>query len=256
MPKKIVNYAALLLMTFAFGVAAADSPNKDVKPEIAKAILEKLAAARPDLDFGSVSRSPIDGLYQVRVNGTQLLYVSEDGAHVVAGDMYQALPGRLVPVEDLELAQIRRELLADIKTSETITFPSKRENGKTAAVLYVFTDVDCGFCRKLHNEAVPTLNEKGVEVRYLAFPRAGIGSPSYRKIASAWCADDKRDALTKLKNGSNIADKVCKDNPVAEQYELGKKMGVTGTPALVLSDGTMVPGFRPAEELLQILGVN
>ncbi len=229
---------------------------QEVKPEVAKMILEKLAAARPDLTFGSVKQSPVEGLYQVRLNETQLLYVSQDGNHIIAGDMYQALPGRLVPVADLELAGLRRDMIADIAVAETIAFPSQLESGQTKAVLYVFTDVDCGYCRKLHNESLPGLTAKGVEVRYLAFPRAGVGSPSYRKIASAWCADDAPEALTKLKNGQGIEENVCEGNPVASQYALGKKMGVTGTPALVMADGTLVPGYRPAEDLLTILGVN
>lgn len=250
MLKRFGFLAALFLSVIASGALAADD-----QPQGAEEILARLSAARPDLTFSSVEPSPIEGLYQVRVNGTQLLYVSRDGNHIVAGDMFQILPGRLVPVSDLELAKTRKELLTGVPAAKTIAYPSLREDGKTLAVLHVFTDVDCSYCRKLHNEAVPTLRQNGVEVRYLAFPRAGVGSPSYRKIASAWCADDAQSALNDLKNGQRVEDNVCEGNPVAAQYDMGQKMGVTGTPALIMADGTLMPGYRPAGELLKIFGL-
>jgi thiol:disulfide interchange protein DsbC len=96
----------------------------------------------------------------------------------------------------------------------------------------------------------------GIAVHYLAFPRAGPGSPSFRKIATAWCAADRGAALTRLKNGEDVPDNVCPGNPVAAQYALGERLGVTGTPALVLEDGTLIPGYQPAAELARLLGVN
>jgi len=102
---------------------------------------------------------------------------------------------------------------------------------------------------------VPELNRLGIAVRYLAYPRAGIDSNSYDKIVSAWCADDPQKAITLAKLGQEIDHATC-DNPVAAQYELGNEIGVTGTPALVYEDGTMVPGYVPAEKLAAQLGIN
>ena len=107
----------------------------------------------------------------------------------------------------------------------------------------------------MHQE-VPALNKAGVEVRYLAYPRAGIGSDSYRKIASAWCADDPQDAITKLKARQEIPENVCAGNPVAAQYSLGQRAGVRGTPALVLETGEMVPGYMAADDLVKRMGIN
>ena len=98
--------------------------------------------------------------------------------------------------------------------------------------------------------------DKGIEVHYLAYPRAGLGSPSYRKIATAWCADNRQETLTRLKNGESIADNVCEPNPVAAHLAMGGRMGVTGTPALILEDGTLVPGYKPAADLAALLGIN
>ena len=96
----------------------------------------------------------------------------------------------------------------------------------------------------------------GIEIRYLAYPRAGVGSESYRKIATAWCADDRQQAITMLKNRQSIPDNVCPGNPVADQFMLGQQAGVRGTPALVLEDGQMVPGYVSAVELVKTLGLD
>lgn len=241
--------AGLLLATLLIPAVQA----ADVSTDVSDAILAKLSAARPDMQFGSVENSPIQGLYVVRINGTQFLYVSADGEYIIAGDMYQSRPGMFVPVKDIAAAEIRKKMMSAVPEKDMIIFPAA---DKRRAALYVFTDVDCGYCRKLHLEAVPELTLAGVEVRYLAFPRAGVGSASYRKIASAWCADDRQAALTALKNNKPVPENVCEDNPVAAQYELGHQVGVNGTPALVLEDGTLLPGFRPAPELLKIMGLN
>ncbi len=225
----------------------------DVPTDVSAAIIAKLKAARPDMQFGAVESSPIDGLYVVRINGTQFLYASADGEYIVAGEMYQSRPGMFVPVKDLAAAEIRKKMMSGVATKDMIIFPAV---DKRRGALYVFTDVDCGYCRKLHLESVPELNMAGVEVRYLAYPRAGIGSPSYKKIASAWCADDPQAALTDLKNSKSVPENVCDNNPVATQFELGHQVGVNGTPALVLEDGTLLPGYRPAPELLKMMGLN
>ena len=123
------------------------------------------------------------------------------------------------------------------------------------ATINVFTDIDCGFCRKLHKE-VPSLNKLGIEVRYLAFPRAGVGSKSYQKAVTAWCADNPLTALTEYKNGVDKQIRECDKNPVAGQYQLGQTLGINGTPAIVLDDGTLVPGYRTADAIAKILGLS
>ena len=123
--------------------------------------------------------------------------------------------------------------------------------GETKGAVYVFTDVDCGYCQKLHQE-VPQLNAAGIEVRYLAYPRAGLSTPTFDKMVSAWCADDRNAAMNALKIGANVTAKKC-DNPVAAQYQLGAAMGVTGTPAIVLEDGTLIPGYKPAAQLIPLV---
>jgi thiol:disulfide interchange protein DsbC len=225
----------------------------EVSEETRKTIIDKLQQARPDLEYGAVETSPIDGLYRVRINGAQFFYANKTGDYIITGDMYQARPGMFAPGKDLAAAKLRKDMLSSVATKDMIVFPAVDVR---RYILHVFTDVDCGYCRKLHIETVPELNMAGVEVRYLAFPRAGLNSASYRKIASAWCAKDKPSALTALKNREPIKENVCKDNPVASHFLLGQKIGISGTPALILEDGALLPGYSPAPELLTIMGLN
>ena len=216
----------------------------------AEVILKALSAARPDLQYEQPRPSPVAGLYEVQVKGGPLLYIDADGSHFIAGDLFAVQKSGFVNLAEQGRQKERAELIAAVKPEDMIIFAP--ENPK--ATIAVFTDVDCGYCRKLHSE-VAELNALGIAVHYLAFPRAGLGSPSFRKIASAWCAKDPGAALTSLKNGEEIPENVCADNPVAAQILLGEKVGVNGTPALVLEDGTLVPGYRPAKELAKLLGI-
>ena len=224
----------------------------EVSSERKARIMASLRSARPDLNYGDIKASPISSISMVQVDNGPMLYVYNDGEFFFDGDLYQVGKGRFINLKEQALMAVRKDLLAEIPLTDTIVFSS---TGPVQGVINVFTDVDCGYCRKLHKE-VPELNAMGIEVRYLAFPRAGIGSASYQKIASAWCADKPRQALTALKNGEKIEQNVCADNPVAKQYNLGQQMGVNGTPAIVLADGSLLPGYRPAADLARVLGIN
>ncbi len=239
--------AAVLMMVLAGGNGAR------AEDDIATTILTRLQAARPDLQYGVPQPSPMTGLYEVQVVDGPLLYVSQDGARFIAGDLFEVQDGGqgFSNLAEVQRQQERKELIAAVKPEDMIIFAPPEPK----TTLTVFTDVDCGYCRKLHNE-VPELNRLGIAVHYLAFPRQGLSSPSYRKIATAWCAADRQQTLTRLKNGEKVPDKVCNPNPVAAQMLLGERIGVSGTPALVLEDGTLIPGYRPAREIAQLLGIN
>jgi thiol:disulfide interchange protein DsbC len=129
-----------------------------------------------------------------------------------------------------------------------------KPKGTPKAVVSIFTDFDCGYCQKLHQE-VPQLNAMGIEVRYLAYPREGIGSETYQKLVTAWCAKDRQGTLTRYKNRETVPISTCANNPVAAQFAIGERMGVTGTPALITSKGELIPGYMPAADLAQKLGV-
>ena len=213
-------------------------------------LVARLKELRPDIPIEAVSASPLPGIYELKLAGGTVFYGTEDGKYLFAGDLYELGETDLVNLADIARSSDRRDLMATVALDDMVVFPA---DGKTNAVISVFTDVDCGYCRKLHQE-VPALNELGIEVRYLAYPRADVGSPSYAKIVSAWCADDPNGAITELKAGNEIPEKSC-DNPVAAQFELGQEVGVTGTPAIVLEDGRLLPGYAAAADLAATIGL-
>ncbi|MEP5763081.1 MAG: DsbC family protein [Halieaceae bacterium] len=231
-----------LLLATGFSTAA-DSPEQLIRA--------KLQQARPDLKVEKVQASVADGLYEVQLQAGPMLYVTEDGDFFVLGDMYGVSVTGITNLSEQQRDIKRRELLADVEREDMIIFAAE---GERRASVTVFTDVDCFYCQKLHKE-VPMMNKAGIEVRYLAYPRAGVGSDSYRKLASAWCDKDPQQAITTLKIPRSIPDNVCAGNPVADQFMLGQQAGVNGTPALVLESGKMVPGYVSAAELQDRLGL-
>lgn len=209
-----------------------------------------LLEANPDLPLGRISESPLPGFYEVSVGGTTL-YVHRSGGHFFAGDLFFVAATGFVNATEENRMSRRRDMLAALDESEMLVFSPPPD--KVGTSITVFTDIDCGYCRQLHRE-VPTLNRYGIAVRYLAFPRAGIGSASYDKIVSAWCADNPQDALTRAKAGREIEQRNCA-NPVARQYAMAGELGVTGTPAIVYESGYLQSGYLPAEEMARRLGV-
>ena len=115
--------------------------------------------------------------------------------------------------------------------------------------MIIFTDVDCGYCRKFHNE-INDFNDLGITVNYVAFPRSGLASDSYNKIVTAWCSTAPKDTLTKMKEGLDVQLSMCQNHPVEKHFLLGQKIGITGTPAIIKSNGELLPGYLPPEELL------
>lgn len=223
-----------------------------VSAEIQQAIRKSFKASRPGLTLQSISTSAIEGLYTVQIANGPVLYSTSDGKYFVLGDLFEAAPDGFINLAERVREEGRAELMATVSADDMIIFAPKEQPSK--ATIMVFTDVDCFYCQKLHQE-VPDLNRLGIEVRYLAYPRAGIGSDSYKKIASAWCADDRQAAMTKLKARQRIPDNVCPDNPVEAQFQLGQQVGVSGTPALVTTAGRLMPGYMPALQLAGALGI-
>ena len=218
--------------------------------ELGEKLVASLKTLNPELEVASVSESGIDGVVLVELAGGGLLYGTSDGRHVIEGSLYWLGNGGIVNLTEQRRAVKRRELLAGVDAEDMVVF-SPDEPPKASVA--IFTDVDCGYCRKLHME-MEEINALGIEVRYLAFPRAGPGSRSYEKIVSAWCAKDAQQAITELKMGGSIPDRSCA-NPVMDQYELGQAMGVTGTPAIITEEGALLPGYVPAAELAAALGL-
>ena len=201
----------------------------------------------------SVRSSPAPGIVEVQVINGPLLYATEDGAYFfLNGDLHQVSVAGAVNLTEKRRSLARKEQLAAVSLEDMVVFSPK---GETRDYVSIFTDVTCFYCQKLHRE-VDQLNAKGIEVRYLAFPRGGINSDGAKKLATAWCADDQQTTLTELKAGMDLPVSDCADNPIAAQYQLGQEMGVTGTPAITTSSAMMIPGYRPAADLIVALGLD
>jgi thiol:disulfide interchange protein DsbC len=207
-------------------------------------IKKALAEFMPGEKVDSISPSEIQGLYEVTV-GASVFYASEDGKYLLQGQLFDAAAKK--NITESKLAGVRKAALDKMGENNMVIF--KAESGKH--VVSVFTDIDCGYCRKLHSEIDQYLAQ-GISVRYLFFPRAGVGSDSYKKAISVWCAKDQQKALTAAKKGEALDSKSC-DNPVDKHMALGESFGMSGTPMIVTAKGNILPGYVPAAQLAKIL---
>ncbi|HEX7026915.1 MAG TPA: DsbC family protein [Gammaproteobacteria bacterium] len=235
-----------MLRQFMTGLAALSlvGAAQAAGPNLAK-VKAQLETNIPEVEVGEVNTTPVPGLFEAKING-QLVYLTEDGRYMVRGDIYDRETS--TNLSELSRGKIRLEVLKELDDDMTIAYGPK----KAKHTLTVFTDTSCGYCRKLHNEEVPKLTEQGIKVRYLLFPRAGMDSPGYHELQSIWCAKNPQEALTKAKQGQQIPEKTC-DNPIAEHMSLAQTFGLRGTPLMVTDKGMLINGYRPADQLLEIL---
>jgi thiol:disulfide interchange protein DsbC len=228
----------------------------DIPAAIADNIISRLREARSDIEISNLRRSPLEGIYKINLNG-QLAFVSEDGSFLISGEMYQINTGYLVNLQaeerreqEIAFAPQRAKMLDAVDKNDLVIYSPEEVKGH----IYVFTDIDCGYCRKLHSQLDEILN-KGIEVRYLAFPRAGVSSRSAEKLITTWCSDNPQSLMTRFKSGEDVKIAVCDSHPIFDQYMLGQDVGVTGTPAIVLESGQLIPGVVSAERLAREMGI-
>ncbi len=207
-------------------------------------VRQSLQRQLPGLTVGEINTTPVPGLYEVAV-GQKIVYVTADGRYLLQGVLIDLQQQKNLTKPRLDA--IKAKAVAALDEQQMVIFGPK----DAKHTITVFTDIDCGYCRKLHSE-INDYIDKDIRVRYLFYPRAGVGSSSYDKAVSVWCADDRKAAMTRAKAGKPIEKRTC-DNPVKQDMALGQQMGVTGTPAIVLNSGRMIPGYVPAERLLPIL---
>jgi thiol:disulfide interchange protein DsbC len=211
--------------------------------------ISKLSTLIPEgATIVDVTKTPVEGVFKLDLLDMQSVYVSADGNFLIIGEIFQITNNKLINLTEFDRDIERKDLIADIDKSELISFTAANEIFSVT----IFTDIDCGYCRKLHSE-ISEYNKLGISINYAAFPRSGLQSESYSKIVGAWCSNDPKKTLTALKQGKNIYISDCDDHPVEKHYRLGRKIGVTGTPAIISDRGQLIPGYVPAEELLKRL---
>lgn len=229
--------SALLLLGSAHA-----SESSAVNSEVTAKITAKLYQL--GLQTSKIEPTPIEGLLQVSTN-RGVFYTSTDGTYFMQGRLFNMDKG-MENLTDKAMSSMRLEGMAEFKES-MIVFPAKNEKHQ----ITVFTDTTCGYCRKLHAQ-MDDYNDLGITVRYMAFPRGGLNSRSYDEIKSVWCAADQKNAMTKAKTSGEIDLARC-DAPIEQHYNLGQAVGVTGTPAIMLDDGSMIPGYKPPQALFEML---
>jgi thiol:disulfide interchange protein DsbC len=228
-----------LLLAVAPGLAAAEQASKEALDPAAV-----IAAKLPGIDARQIQPAPIPGVYEISF-GTNIAYVSADGRYLLRGDLIDL-------DSDLNLTEQRRaaarsEQLIGLGEDKMIVFGPPAQEAKHE--ITVFTDIDCGYCRKLHQE-MAQLNALGVRVRYVFYPRSGPGSESWKKAEEVWCAADRNSALTAAKAGQAVDSESCGSTPISEEWQLGQTFGVRGTPAIITADGALIAGYLPAPQLV------
>ena len=208
-------------------------------------VRDVLKALSPRVSIDRIGPAPMPGFREV-VAGGQVVYVSDDGKYLFQGGLLDVSQRKNLS-EDA-MAKLRNDVLKTLPVSDRIVYAP---TGPVKHTVVVLTDIECGYCRKFHSD-IAEYTKRGIQVEYMAFPRAGIGSDDYKKMVSVWCADDRRKALTDAKNDRSIATKSC-PNPVTMQYAAGQRMGLEGTPMLLTTDGQFLGGYLPPDALLQRL---
>lgn len=240
----------VLLGTLAFAAASmvtAQAPAAGQKSAAAPAdprveLAAKIPGAKPD----DLRASPMPGIYEFS-KGADIAYVSGDGKYLITGDLYEIASKDNLTEKTRRVE--RQKLINSVPESQMIVFSPKDPK----YTVTVFTDVDCGYCRKLHSQ-MADYNRLGIKVRYMFYPRSGPNTESWEKAEQVWCAKDRGDAMTRAKRDEELkSPKHCAGSPVAREYALGQDVGVQGTPSIVLDDGEMLGGYLPPAMLAQHL---
>ncbi len=232
--KKVIMFIAITVFGSTLSVAKADEA----------AIRQSITRSMPSIKVDSVKPSVVKGLYELTI-GANLYYVSEDGKYLLQGHLVDIAAKKDLTEEKLN--GTRKSAIAKMGVANMIVFKPKIAK----YTVTIFTDIDCGYCRKLHSELDQYLAQ-GITIQYMFFPRAGKDSDSYNKAVSVWCANDRNAALTAAKKDQNVPSKTC-DNPVDEHMQLAAEFDVKGTPMIISENGNVYPGYLPAIQLAAAL---
>jgi thiol:disulfide interchange protein DsbC len=235
--KRYVVWLALLGAATGY----AGQPQPETKPDPRA----EIAAHIPGTTAEQLRATPITGIYEL-TRGAEIAYVTPDGKYAITGDLYDL--GSNDDLTESRRREARTRLIGGYPETDMLVFAPKDPK----YTVTVFTDVDCGYCRKLHSE-MAEYNRLGVRVRYLLYPRTGPNTSSWTKAVQVWCSNDRNDALTRAKLGQELPARPCTNNPVARSYALGRDFGLDGTPAIILANGELLPGYIPPDALLKHL---
>lgn len=241
---KITNNLTALLFIAMSCFAVVGSAQEQTEAE--RQLREALKEMAPNLPITSISESVLPGVYEV-ISGAQVYYLSPNGRYLVEGSIIDLQ--EQVNVSDQRRGTLQLALIEEVPEDQMIVFNNADQSADRW--ITVFTDTDCGYCQRLHQE-IDTITEADIRVRYLMFPRAGIDSHSSAELQSVWCADDQQQAMTIAKSGGTVTPATC-ENPIQSHMDLARQVELRGTPLIYLDNGTKIPGYRPAEELINMI---
>ena len=228
--------------------ATATKPSAGNDATVVKALQTNLKSSGIEETIVSAVPTDMNGIYWVTAEGLPSFFTDKAGKHIIQGQIIAVGDAAPVDISAALVATTAQEALKAVDKKDMVIYPAK---GETKAVIYAFTDADCGYCRKLHSE-MDDINARGIEVRYLAWPRSQESVP---KMEAIWCSQDRKAAMDQAKIGANVQAPSC-TNPVQEHMALGSRLGVRGTPAVFTETGQQVGGYLPAAELAQAVGAN
>ena len=235
------SFLRIFLFVFSiigFSHASADDALDELKQSLAKRL--------PQFEVSFVDKTPIEGIYQVIIGG-QVIYMTRDARYMIDGNLIDLSTRRNYSEEAMSV--IRLSQIEKLGEDKMVVYTPKT----IKHTITVVTDIDCPYCRRLHNE-MDQYMDGGVQVRYIFMPLKGQGD--YRTTVSVWCAKDQNEALDMAKAGAEVEAKDC-DNPIDEHLQISRSLGVRGTPAIILQDGSMLPGYVPADKLItQLASLN
>ncbi len=220
---------------------------KETAEGLVETLQKNLKESGVETKIISVTPTQIEGLYWVTAEGVPPFFSDEEGRHIFQGSMIEIGNGKPIDISAKLNAKIAKKELANIDTKDMVIYPAKDEK---KAHVYVFTDASCGYCQKFHQE-IAQVNEQGIEVRYLAWPRSDEATPI---LEAVWCSDDRQKAMDMAKSGQMPTAEAC-DNPVKDQVALGMRLGVSGTPAIFTEEGVKIGGYVPARDIAKAIGL-
>lgn len=238
--------SVVLIFVLGFIVPVGNAQDQSDAEQQLRAALAEMA---PNLPITSISESVLPGVYEV-VSNAQVYYLSPNGRYLVEGSIIDLK--EQVNVSEQRRGSLQLAIIEELPENQMIVF--NNEGGDAERWITVFTDTDCGYCRKLHQE-IDTITAADIRVRYLMFPRAGIESSSSSTLQSVWCAEDQQEAMTIAKSGGSVKPATC-ENPIQVHMDLARQVELRGTPLIYLDTGAKIPGYRPAEELIKMIEEN
>ncbi|RLK50441.1 thiol:disulfide interchange protein DsbC [Alkalispirillum mobile] len=221
-------------------------PAQVLADSVKERVDEALKGLSPDLSADEVNETPIDGLYEVIVSG-DVVYMTGDGRYLFQGELVDMSTRQ--SLTEQRRGQQRADRIAELGEDSLLIYPAE---GETRYVVNVFTDIECPYCQRMHQE-IEDYAAKGIEIRYIFMPRAGEGSSSYEQSVNVWCADDRHAALDKAKAGEDLNGATACDNPIEDHLALARELRVRGTPTMISTEGVMQQGYASPEDLLRVL---